>query len=248
MLGAEHAVIVGVAGQRGEDLLAVDDPAALDRAGLACRRRRRRPPRRRLPRTAAHRSRRRRRCGGSATRAGARARRGSRRPCRGRRRAGRTTASSRHACSRSAPSRRSSARSRRRRSNRRGSRRRARPRLSGCRWRGSRPCAGRDSSRSGSWPRGRGSRRVAAKIAWPMARAFAASAVSSSLKRKAAGSNSGGSRVDAVETELGDADMGGHAVRFLLVIPDAAKRLSGIHGPVPGGSWVCASLRPGGHR
>ena len=53
---------------------------------------------------------------------------------------------------------------------------------------------------------------------------------------------------DAVEAELGDADMGGHAVRFLLVIPDAAKRLSGIHGSVPGGSWVCASLRPGRHR
>jgi hypothetical protein len=34
MLGREHAVIVGVARKRGEDLLAVDDPAALDRAGL----------------------------------------------------------------------------------------------------------------------------------------------------------------------------------------------------------------------
>ena len=37
-LGAEHAVIVGMARQRGKDLLAVDDPAALDRFGLGAER------------------------------------------------------------------------------------------------------------------------------------------------------------------------------------------------------------------
>ena len=33
LFGAEHAVIVGRAGERGEDLLAIDDPAALDPVG-----------------------------------------------------------------------------------------------------------------------------------------------------------------------------------------------------------------------
>ena len=37
-LGAEHAVIVGMARQRGKDLLAVDEPAALDRLGLGAER------------------------------------------------------------------------------------------------------------------------------------------------------------------------------------------------------------------
>ena len=37
-LGAEHAVVVGMAGQRGEDLLAVDDPAAVDRLRLGAER------------------------------------------------------------------------------------------------------------------------------------------------------------------------------------------------------------------
>ncbi len=126
-LGAQHAVVVGGARQRGEDLLAVDDEAAVDRPRLGAERRRRRRPPRRPPRTAAHRSRRCRRCGGSAC--------GGAALCAARS-AGvisqivgeraRSTASSTHACSRTARSRRNSGRARPRRGNRSGSRRRGR--------------------------------------------------------------------------------------------------------------------------
>src|SRR6202022_4605522 len=37
-LGAKHAIIVGVSGQRGEDLLAVDDPAAFHGSRLSAER------------------------------------------------------------------------------------------------------------------------------------------------------------------------------------------------------------------
>ena len=193
-LGAEHAVIVGMAGERGKDLLAVDDPAALDRLRLGAERdaagRGRAAFRERLRIDRAvvddalvvH--------GAPLLVLG----RGWRRPCRGRRPAGRTTASSRHACSRSARWRRNSGRSRRRPAHRSGSRRRGRHAFSGWRCRAGRRGAGRGNSRSGISLRDRRSAARPANTAWPSWRARAMIPACSSLRRNARGSKIGASR------------------------------------------------------
>ena len=248
MLGREHAVIVGVAGQRGEDLLAVDDPAALDRAGLRLE-------------------------GGAAGRRGAAFREGLRID----RAVGDDAAVVQRAPAlvrgagrsihvevvgeRARPQGRADMHVP-------GQRRRAAvaPDLGG---------ADRIGAVAGAEPAlpfrdADGEEAGLVQVAIVLGREAGLAVVDRGalgedrlahgtrlrgerglLVAQAEGSGIEQRRIEAhaVETELGDADMGGHAVRFLLVIPDAAKRLSGIHGPVPpGGSRVCASLRPGRRR
>ena len=126
-LGAQHAVVVGRARQRGEDLLAVDEEAAVDRPRLGAERhhagRGGAALRERLRIDGAVD----RGCACNGTRGARCAPRARPEPSASRRPARPTTASSTRACSRRARSRRNSGRARPRPGNRSGNRRRDRP-------------------------------------------------------------------------------------------------------------------------
>ena len=192
-LGAQHAVVVGRARQRGEDLLAADEEAAVDGLGLGAEGRRAGCRRAAFGEGL--------RVDGAVAddalvvQAAARgcARRAPPRSSPGRRPAPRSTASSTRACSRTARWRRNSGRARRRRGSRCGSWRRAPPSSLGTQM-PSRPSPcmsrkfsiGKVASRSCWAARGASTRA-------PNRRALSISAASSRRRRKAAGSKIGAS-------------------------------------------------------